>query len=222
MSHRYLLVAAALVLGAAPGAAQDPTNAVRGTGELPAGWMVRFDPSRPGRPAATIAEVNFRTMGGGLHHTSGPAGVFYRSEPVSGQYTVTATFAQSKSMQHEAYGLVIGGRDMQTPNQNYLYFIIHPQDGKFLINHRASDARPVSVVPYTVNAAIRKDAPETGAATNTLAIHVAADTVHFIVNGTVVQGLAKSQLNGASTDGLVGMRLNHNLDLHITDWSVKK
>jgi hypothetical protein len=219
-----MVLMAGLLAGAAPIAAQgnDPTTAVKGTGQLPAGWQVRFDPSRAGRPAATPADVNFRAMGDGYHHNSGPAGVFYRTETASGNYTLSATFAQTKSSDHEAYGLVFGGRDLQTPRQNYLYFIVHPKDGKYLINHRSSDERPTAVVAYTPHAAINKDAAGTGAATNTLAVRVAGDSVHFMVNGTTVQTLAKSALDGGSTDGNVGLRLNHNLDLHISGFGVKK
>lgn len=206
---------------AAPLAAQDndPTTKVTGAG-LPDGWMLRFDPSRRG-PAPTVNDVNFRTMGAGFHLTSGPAALYYRpADSRTGDFTVSATISQRASSNHEAYGLFIGGRDLQTPEQNYLYFIVHPKDGKFLINHRVSDARPNSVVPYTTHPAINTDDPATGAASNTLAIRVAGDQVHFMVNGQEVKRLSRAEIDGAATDGLVGLRLNHNLDVHIADFGV--
>lgn len=207
---------------AIPAAAQDPDPTTKVTGEgLPPGWMVRFDPPRRG-PAPTVNDVNFRAMGGGWHLTSGPAALYYRSADTrTGDFTVSATISQRASSNHEAYGLFIGGHDLQTPNQNYLYFVIHPKDGKFLINHRTSDARPTNVVPYTTHQAINTDDPTTGAASNTLAIRVAGDTVHFLVNGQEVKALSRSEIDGAATDGVVGLRLNHNLDLHIADFGVK-
>jgi hypothetical protein len=218
-------VAATLLLAAgAPLAAQDhdATTAVKGAG-LPAGWMVRFDPSRPGRPAPTVADVNFRVMAPGFHHTSGPAGIYYREADASkGNYTVSVSFGARKSMQHEAYGLFIGGSNLQTDKQNYLYFVIKPSDGTFLINHRTSDGKPNPVVAYTPSDAITKDSPTDGSASNKLAIRVAGDAVSFLVNDKVVKTLKKSEIDGASTDGLVGLRLNHNLDLHISDFGVKK
>lgn len=219
-----LMLAALLATGAAaPLAAQDndPTTKVTGEG-LPAGWMVRFDPPRRG-PMPTVADVNFRAMGAGFHLTSGPAALYYRSaDTQTGDFTVSATISQRASSNHEAYGLFIGGRDLQTPNQNYLYFVIHPKDGKFLINHRTSDARPTSVVPYTTHSAINTDDPATGAASNTLAIRVSGDMVHFLVNGQEVKALSRSEIDGAATDGLVGLRLNHNLDVHIADFGVTR
>jgi hypothetical protein len=50
-----------------------------------------------------------------------------------------------------------------------------------------------------------------------LLIHVAPDSVHFLVNGKLVKGLAKSELMGAKTDGQSGIRINHNTDIHV-DW----
>lgn len=220
---RFTLMAALVLSAAAPLSAQDhdPTTAVKGTG-LPAGWMVRFDPSRPGRPGPTVADVNFRVMGPGFHHTSGPAGIYYRAADASkGNYTVSVSFGARKSMQHEAYGLFIGGSELQSDKQNYLYFVVKPSDGTFLINHRTSDGRPTPVVAYTASDAIAKDSPTDGSATNKLAIRVAGADVSFLVNDKVVKTLKKSELDGASTDGLVGMRLNHNLDLHIADFGVK-
>lgn len=223
MFDRKTIVAslAALAL-AGPLAAQDndPTTKVTGDG-LPSGWMLRFDPHRRG-PAPTVNDVNFRAMGDGFHLTSGPAAIYYRpADAQEGDFTVSATISQRASSNHEAYGLFIGGRDLQTPNQNYLYFVIHPKDGKYLINHRTSDARPNSVVPYTNHPAINTDDPSTGAASNTLAIRVAGDQVIFLVNGQEVKRLSKGEIDGAATDGLVGLRLNHNLDVHISGFTVE-
>jgi hypothetical protein len=221
---RFALGAAVVLVAASPLMAQekDPTTKVAGSG-VPAGWMVRFDPSRPGRPAATPADVNFAVMAPGWHHTSGPAGIYYRqADAPKGTYTVSATFAQMKSMQHEAYGIFIGGSDLQTEKQNYLYFLVKPVDGTFLINHRSSDAKPTSVVAYTASDAINKDAEKDGAAKNKLSITVGKDDVTFSMNDKVVKTLKKTELDGASTDGLVGLRLNHNLDLHIVEFVVKK
>jgi hypothetical protein len=215
----------AIVL-AAPLSAQggnDPTKQVTGTGQLPAGWMLRFDPTRPGRPAPQPTDVSFTTMGTGYHVKSGPAALYYNTKDQgTGEFQISATFAQTKSMQHEAYGLFIGGKNLQDSTQNYLYFVIRPMDGGILINHRASDGRPKQLVAWTPNENVHKDDPADGKATNTLTIHVAKDSVHFNANGKLVKGLAKSELDGASTDGQAGLRINHNLELHISNYSVKK
>jgi hypothetical protein len=124
-------------------------------------------------------------------------------------------------MQHEAYGLFIGGSNLQDSTQAYTYFVIRPMDGAILINHRAGDARPKQIVPWTPEPAVNKEDATDGHASNSLTIHVAKDTVHFIANGKLVRAIPKSDLGGA-TDGLAGLRVNHNLDLHISDFKVGK
>ncbi len=229
-----LAVAAPLMAQAQQmGAMNDPTKKVQGSGKLPDGWMARFDPPRvrPGQPtpaAPSLTEVNVVTMGSGLHFTSGPAAIYYNPKDMgSGEYTVTATFSQRKSVQHEAYGIFIGGKNLQDSSQSYLYFVIKPCHsqcgnpgltlGELLISRRSSDGRPQAIVPLSHHDAIVTDDPTDGHATNKLAIHVAKDSVHFLINDKLVKGLAKSELNGAATDGQAGIRINHNIDVHV-DW----
>lgn len=235
MRHTALLLTLAAIASAAPLTAQaggmggmrmggDPTNKVVGTGKIPDGWMVRFDPPRGNQPLPPMTSVSFVTMGSGFHVTSGPAALYYNVKDMgSGQYSVAATFKQSKSMVHEAFGLFIGGSNLQDSTQNYVYFVIKPSDGTMLISHRASNGRPVAIVALTPDANINKDAPADGSATNMLLIHVAKDTVHFAINGKVVKAIAKSDLGGGATDGQAGFRINHNIDMHIDGWTgVKK
>lgn len=206
----------------------DPTAKVSGSGQVPPGWMVRFDPvnprfARPGAPPPSLSDISFVTMGTGFHITSGPAAIYYNSRDMgSGMYSVSATFHQAKSMVHEAYGIFIGGRNLQDSTENYLYMVIRPMDGALAIEHRASNASPTKLVPMTVNDAVNKDSPTDGSATNTLLIHVAKDTVHFLVNGKLVKAIAKSDLGGAMTDGQAGIRVNHNISVHIDGWALKK
>ena len=82
---------------------------------------------------------------------------------------------------------------------------------------RRDGAKVSAVVPWTDNAAVKKtDATTKG--TNLLAIQVAADKVHFLVNGTEVSAQAASAVDGAGTFGL---RVNHNLNVHIDGFGVK-
>ena len=226
-----LPIIAALVI-AAPLCAQrmqgDPTNQVKGSGKLPDGWTARFDPGRPGAPAHALTEVNFVNMGSGYHFTSGPAAIYYNSKDMgSGEYLVEATFSQRKSVTHEAYGIFIGGHNLQDSTQSYTYFVIKPCSskcgtpgapmGEILISQRTSDGKPAALVPITHDDNVHTDDPADGHATNKIAIHVAKDTVHFILNDKLVKAIPKSQLNGLSTDGQAGIRINHNIDVHV-DW----
>ncbi len=225
MYMALLSLVAAAPLVAQGGGRGDPTTAVLGSGKLPTDWMMKIDAQRGGAaPPATA--VSLETMGSGMHVKSGPAAVYYNTKEVgSGQYSITATFKQSKSMAHEAFGLFIAGHNMQDSTQNYIYFVIKPADGSVLIAHRTSwAAKTTAIVPEVPDApgsGINRDGPD-GSATNTLLIHVAKDTVHFAINGKVFKAIAKSDLGIPSTDGQVGLRINHNIDMHIDGWAFKK
>ena len=185
-------------------------------------------PTRGGRPAPAATESKFISMSSGFHVTTGNAGasIYYNPKDMgAGQYSVSATFKAAKSMSHESYGIFIGGSNLQDSTQNYLYLVIRPLDGHLAIGHRASDGRPTYLVPMSDTSfhAVNLDAAADGSSTNTLLIHVAADTVHFLVNGKLVKAIAKSALGGAKTDGQAGIRINHATDLHIDTWTgVKK
>jgi hypothetical protein len=195
------------------------------SGQLPAGWALRFDPvaargGQPAPPEPKPTDVMFMSMGSGFHIMSGPAAIYYKEEdPATGSYTLSARFQQTKTAGQEAYGLVFGGSDLQTPGQTYLYFLIRPADGGILVNHRTSDAPPRSIVAWTPNPAVNKQSAS-GSATNELAVRVDADAVHFLVNGREVRSLTRAELGGPSTDGLVGLRINHNIEVMVDGFRV--
>jgi hypothetical protein len=190
----------------------DPDKMVQGGGKLPAGWQARLDNS-----GAKLDAVKFETSGNGFHVTSGPAGIYFRpDQKASGTYETHATFTQLEPAAHpEAYGLIIGGSDLQSESQKYTYFLIR-QDGKFLIKKRDGASTP-NVMTWTENAAIKK-ADSSGKMTNALSVEVGADKVRFLVNGTEVAAQPRTQID---TNGVAGLRINHNLNVHVEGFGVK-
>ena len=67
-----------------------------------------------------------------------------------------------------------------------------------------------------------KKQDDAGVATNALAIQTTKDSVLLSVNGQRVQSFAKSALHGFVTDGQAGIRVNHNLDVHVADFGIRK
>src|ERR1022692_1032266 len=114
------------LVAAAPLAAQgggmrmggDPTNKVAGSGTLPPGWLLRFDPPRGNAPLPPMTAVSFVAMGTGYHITGGPAAIYYNPKDMAtGIYGATATFHAAKSMVHESYGIFVGGSNLQDSTQ---------------------------------------------------------------------------------------------------------
>ncbi len=214
-----LAIASPLAAQVSPqGADNDPTHKAV-AGKVPDGWSIRLDDKDKAR--FTTNDVRFVAMGPGLHVTSGPAAIFYNPADVGeGEYTVHATFTQEKAPMHpEAYGVFVGGSNLPDSTQSYLYFIVRG-NGMYMINHRAG-AAVHKIVPWTASDAVHKQDAE-GKATNTVAIKVAADSVHFLVNGQQVQAFSKAQMHGFHMGGQTGIRVNHNLDVHVADFGVGK
>jgi len=197
----------------------DPTHKVAGGISAP-GWTGRIDPQSE-RRGMKIDDAKFTPMGSGYHITSGPAAIYWNpKDAVKGNYTVSASFTQTKAPMHpEAYGLVIGGTNLSDSTQSYLYFETRG-DGKYLINHRAGN--DVHKIVDWTDTDVTNKADAAGKATNDLAIRVTADSVDFMANGKLVKGFSKADLHGFVTDGQPGIRVNHNLDVHVDKFQVKR
>ncbi len=174
---------------------------------LPAGWRVR-----PDRADVRPDQLAFATMGDGFHAARGQAAVYYQPSLIGqGRFRAGATFTQTRPCVHpEAYGLLVGGRDLDSPLQSYLYFVIR-QDGRYLIRHR-SGGELHTLVDWSPQAAIHTSAA--GAPTsNRLEVEVQGDRLRFLVNGAEVASLPRDPRYG--TDGIVGVRINHDLDVDV-------
>jgi hypothetical protein len=212
---RRILAYSALALTlAAPVAAQqpDPDKAVQGSGTLPTGWMARVDGGAP------LTKVKFETMAPGWHVTLGPATVFYMpGDTTSGNAHLVGEFNLFPGATHpEAFGLIMGGTDLQGPNQAYTYFLIRG-DGKFLIKRRKGDTTS-KVVDWTANSAVHA-ADSAGNSKNELTVLIKDGKVSFMVNGKEVHSAAAADVD---TKGVVGMRINHNLSVHVSKLAVHR
>jgi opacity protein-like surface antigen len=210
-----LSAAALLALFAAPLTAQDHADhATAGGGAAPAGWTVRADRG-DAKNAKTV------TMGKGLHVTTGPAIILYRADTKgTGSFHTLATFTQTKPSEHaEGYGLFVGGQDLDGAAQKYIYFLVR-QDGSYLIKRREGDKTSDVSKGWVQHAAVKKPVDK-GAATNLLEVDNKRDPsrIAFLVNG---QEVYATDAKGMALDGIVGLRVNHNLDLHVEGFDVHR
>lgn len=215
-TFRHAIAALALFAGAV--GAQNPADpdvaARQGAVASPAGWNVRLD-----RATANRAQIAFTNMGPGLHVTSGPAAIYWNAANAkTGTYTAEVTFTQMKAPTHaEAYGLIWGANNLDGDGQNYLYFVIRG-DGKYLVRHRAG-AETHDVQAWTEHPAINKQGAD-GKQTNTLRVEVTATASKLYANGQLIKEMPRAGMT-ASTNGIVGLRVNHNLDVHIAGFTVR-
>ncbi len=200
---RLALLLLAFSLTVNPAAAQDT--------ERPTGWKVRFD-----RPAPDSA-VYFVSMEPGWHITTGPAGIFYDAErKVEGNYRLSSEVFLFPGERREGFGVFVGGQNLASESQSYLYFLIR-KDGRFLIKRRQGKETEV-ITPWTEHSAIVKHEGGEGTAKNVLSVECGSEYVDFFVNDQKVASLPRAELE---VEGIVGLRINHGLNVHVTDLSIE-
>lgn len=184
-------------------------------GRLPVGWHAATDWSARTESAPGLENVRFAASGDGFRATLGPAAIFWRdADTVDGDYRVAVALTQLENPEHpESYGVFVGGRQLVNEGQSYTYFLVRAYDGKFSIRRRRGRrARPTAVVDWTAHESVKRADPATGRATNELAIVVEGERATFIINGTTVHAGAVGHI---ATDGIVGYRVNHRLDVQL-------
>jgi hypothetical protein len=235
MSHSHGFIALTAALFVAVGCAKDETPhadgdsaaaamQMEGTREVAAGgiaasgWTGRIDP-KEARDGQKLENAKLEQKGDTLHVTTGPAVVYWKPEnTASGTYTVSATFNEPQYMNvndhPHPYGLFIGGNDMGTDQQSYLYCSAYG-NGRFIVRGFGPESFQMNGRGEE-NAAVHKAAGKNQPVSQQISISVKPDKVECAINGTTVASYDKSALVGAgklkSTDGVYGIRFAHNTD----------
>ena len=207
---RFVPLFALIAVLAAPLAAQAPD-----------GLQVRIDRSTDAKDPDNVPDIKVAAMGKGFHVVGGPAGTFWDPKnTVAGNYTVKATFNLMEPSNHNNYnGIIFGGSDLAGAGQTYNYFMV-AQGGQVMVKGRKGD-QVINIHPArggVMHDAVKKPGTD-GKSTNVLEVRVAGDTVSYVVNGTVVHTMPKS---GITTDGIVGVRVNHMMNVHVDGFAVTK
>ncbi|MEX0837338.1 MAG: hypothetical protein WD101_03340 [Gemmatimonadota bacterium] len=202
---RFRLASAAVLAAvlAAPVSAQDF--------QRPDDWRVRFD-----QPDASEDQLEmFVSMPPGWHVTSGPAAIYWDPDnEASGSYRIEMeVFLFDPGERREAFGVFIGGRDLDGPEQAYAYFLIR-NGGQFIVKERAGAEAP-TIEPWTSHDAILSyaDRGDDTSVLNVLTVEVDGGTLRFLVND---QEVWSGPRTGLPVDGMYGFRVNHGLNLHIS------
>jgi hypothetical protein len=225
------VLAAALVMLVSPvvGARQDAAKAVPGGGISVPGWAGKIDPNEE-KAGQTLSGAKLVKEGEALHVTTGPAVTYWNpANKATGNYTVKATFTEPKYMglnsHPHPYGIVIGGNDLGTAEQSFLYCAAYG-NGNFIV-------RGFGPAPFALNggrgepnAAVKKAAGPGEPVTQEIALSVKGDKVECAINGTVVGSYDKAAVVTAgklkSTDGTYGIRFAHNTEATVTGLTMTK
>lgn len=182
----------------------------------PGGWQILTD-----RIGADTTEIYFARMEPGFHVTTGPAALFYDPDTApSGTFRVEATaHLFDPGGRNEAYGIFVGGDDLLGSYQRYTYFLVR-RSGEFLIKRRVSATSTETLVDWTSHpAVVGWEGGDDGSESvrNSLAVEAGEDELVFFVNGEEVERLPRGDL---PVSGVAGVRVNHALDLHFSEFVV--
>lgn len=205
----FTVAVALLVAGAAESLAQEEKPAP------PEGWLVRTDDGGHGG-----GDLAFMDMPPGWHITTGPSGIFYHPEmTASGSYRVESeVFLFDPGRRNEGFGIFIGGADLDGDAQAYTYFLMR-RDGSVLVKRR-DGAGTSNMMGWTKQDAVvtwEERGDEAATAKNVLAAEVGGGEMAFFVNGVEV---FRGPSDGQHVDGVVGLRVNHGLNLHFSSLEI--
>jgi len=229
--HRFTfaLVAATVAATMVSAQGQETAKPVAGGGITAKGWTGKVDPNEE-KNGQVLNNAKLAQEGNALHVTTGPAVTYWNpANTASGNYTVKATFTEAKYMglndHPHPYGIVIGGNDLGTATQSFLYCAAYG-NGNFIVRGFGPEPFQVNGRRGEANAAVHKAAAQGESVTQEIALSVKGDKVECAINGTVVGSYDKAAVVGAgklkATDGVYGIRFAHNTDATVTGFAMTK
>ena len=207
----------------------ESSRGVPGGGVSVPGWSGKID-AKEEAAGMTLNSAKFVKDGKALHVTTGPAVTYWNSKnKAKGNYTVKATFTEPKYMNlnnhPHPYGIVIGGNDLGTDKQSYLYCAAYG-NGSFIVRGFGPESFQLNGGRGETNDAVPKAAGPGLPVSQDIAVSVNGDKVDCAINGTVVGSYNKSDIVGpgklTSTDGHYGIRFGHNTEALVRGLTMTK
>lgn len=227
-------VAAALALLApsflAAQAQTDAARVVKDGGITVPGWAGKIDAQEEKAGQVLNNSKLAAAPNGALQVTTGPAVTYWNAKNMaSGNYTVKATFTEANYMglndHPHPYGIVIGGNDLGTGQQSYLYCAAYG-NGTYIVRGFGPEPFQLGGRKPMPNDAVAKATGKGSSVTQEIAVSVKADSVDCSINGKVVATYPKAEVVAAgklkSTDGVYGIRFAHNTDAVVSGLTMTK
>jgi hypothetical protein len=201
--------------------AQDADRKVAGGGVTVKGWQGRVDTGN--KQGLTVNDSKFAPEGSGFHISTGAAGIYWNpANTTKGDFTVKATFKEPKqTINHpHPYGVFIAGKNLDSDKPSYVYCVAY-RDGTYIVR-QFTDGQVSTIVRKTPHAAIDKATGPEDDVTQEVGWTVKGQQADCTVNGQVVYSLDRNAVKLDSTDGITGIRLSHNSDVSVPNFTVSK
>ena len=211
-------VTTALLLPAAHAQMQDADRVIKDGGIKAPGWQGKVDASAAAK-GMSVSSSRFVMKGADIDIMTGPATTYWNpANTAKGDFTVKATFRDLKSDagHPHAAGLFIGGSNLEGDAPSYVYCLAYT-DGSFLIR-QMNGPKATTIVRKTPNAAV-KGADAKGLVTNEVSWAVKGNRAECMINGVAVGGVDKPAV---ATDGIYGIRANHNISTVVAGFGLAK
>lgn len=183
-----------------------PTAARTQSLSQPDGWEVRAE--------------RFVAMPPGFHITTSPSVLLYHPEArAEGEFEVSTDGFVFMGDSPHAYGLFVGGRDLDDDEATWISFEI-ALDGTWIVRRREyrGQEQGFAVVDLAGPEAGPIVVPgEAQTARNAIAVVAGSDRVEFRINDETVTTLSRAELE---VDGVTGFRVGADLNLHLISFMV--
>ncbi len=157
----------------------------------------------------------------GLTVLTGAASILYHpAASLAGNFTIEIELELfDPEGRNEGFGVFFGGRHLESEERSYTYFLIR-QDGAALLKLRKGTRTPV-LRDWSVSPAVRSwPGRDEGAdvVLNRLMIEGLQESVRFLANGEELWRIPRAE---TSSDGVVGLRVNHGVRIRVTSFYTK-
>lgn len=156
----------------------------------------------------------FGTMAPGWHITSRPGAILFEPAHSSrGRFVLESESFLFPGTGTGGFGVFVGGSELEV-KPRYVAFLIR-RDGSAAIES-VEAGRVTPLHPWTKSAAVLPGS-STGDVKNVLRVEAEASIVTFLVNGQKVADVPRTD---GRFDGVIGLRVGENLNLHVTNLDI--
>jgi hypothetical protein len=193
-------------------------------------WAQKFPPPEGWKwvsddPVGIVDTLNppsgaflFGTMAPGWHITTRPGvTLFEPTVTVRGRFVIESESFLFPGTSSDGFGVFAGGTNLESPSPSYTAFLIR-RDGSAAVERREA-GKATLVQPWTRHAAILPHPGGTADVRNVIRVEAEAATIVVLVNGTNVFDVPRA---AAPVDGIVGLRIGADTDLHVTNLDVTR